>query len=116
MSSFKRLILLAVGALLLGCTSCSNTTVPEGESFNMVARITEIGQELTVEVISAPHGNEGVFFVIHSEAEYFGQEGERISPSALSVGDKVEICYSGQVMMSYPPKIAARRITQLAEG
>ena len=45
------------------------------------------------------------------QTDFYGRDGEHISRGALRVGDTVEIVYSGQVMMSYPPQIVARKIT-----
>ena len=97
---------IGIGTLALG--GCQGN----GEKFIMRAEITDKAEgELLVEVIEAPHGNSGPFFVIVSdETPVYGPEGEKISLSALAVGDILEITYGGQVMMSYPPKIAARSI------
>lgn len=38
------------------------------------------------------------------------ENGNTITEDQIKVGDKVEIGFSGQVMMSYPPQIAARSI------
>ena len=104
-------------SLLLGTvlTSCGeNGGVGEGK-YTMRARITELGGEILVDVIEAPHGNTGPFFVIASGADVFGIEGEKITRNELAVGDVVDISYGGQVMMSYPPQIMARKITLIAK-
>ena len=51
---------------------------------------------------------------ITSDSTVFcNSDGKKIKKSDLSVGDTVEIFYSGQVMMSYPPQIVAAKITKL---
>ena len=98
--------LIGLGTLAMG--GCGKDT----EKFTMRAEITELGEgELLVRVIEAPHGNEGPFFVLISpDTEICAADGGRLSSSDLSVGDTVEITYGGQVMMSYPPKIAAIKV------
>ena len=39
--------------------------------------------------------------------------GKKISPSDIVAGDKVEIFYSGQVMLSYPPQVYAGKTRKL---
>ena len=108
---FALLGALGIGALSL--LACENSG--RGEEFTMRAEITSFGEgELLVEVIEAPHGNTGPFFVIVSEdTPVFNSSCEKISLSDLTLGDIIEITYGGQVMMSYPPKIAARKIMKV---
>ena len=81
------------------------------ESFSMIATVIAIDEWLEVDVISALYGNTGRFWVRVSEnTSFFDQSGESISLSEIKVGDTVEITYSGQVMMSYPPQIIALSI------
>ena len=83
-----------------------------GSDFNMTASVTEIGDKIAVEVIESPYGNTGPFWVNTAKAtEYFDKDGNAITRSDIHVGDTVEILYSGQVMMSYPPQIVAAKIT-----
>ena len=97
---------------VLGAGLASGCSAGRGEEFIMRAQITEkVAEELLVEVIEAPHGNTGPFFVIISDdTPTFNSQGDKIPLGELAVGDVIEITYGGQVMMSYPPKIAARKI------
>ena len=82
-----------------------------GSDFKMTAKITEIDEKIAVDVIESPYTS-GIHLVNTAKAtEFFGRDGNAISRSDLKVGDTVEILYSGQVMMSYPPQIVAARIT-----
>ena len=82
------------------------------ESFVMTATVVSTDELLEVDVVSAPHGNTGRFWVRVSENTSFtSSSGESISLSDVQVGDIIEITYSGQVMMSYPPQIIAISIT-----
>lgn len=87
---------------------------PEGDTpsdaFSMKATILHIGDRIEVNVTEAEYA-EGLYWVITSDATvYLDRDGGRITRSDLKVGDEIEIRYSGQVMMSYPPQIAAARI------
>lgn len=53
----------------------------------------------------------GIYWVLTSDAtSYYGPDGDEIGREDISVGDTIEIVFSGQVMRSYPPQIAAKRI------
>ena len=81
------------------------------ESVKMRAVIKEIGEKIEVEVTESEY-TFGIHWVItHSSTAYYGKAGESITRSDLNVGDTVEILYSGQVMLSYPPQIVAAKIT-----
>ena len=82
-----------------------------GNDFKMIATITEIGEKITVDVVESEYTS-GIHWVITPNAtEYFDKNGDAIFRSDIKPGDTVEILYSGQVMMSYPPQIVAARIT-----
>ena len=107
MKSILKYILLSLS--LASLTACSGGNA--GESFTMRAQIVSTGEQLEVNVIEAPHGNSGPFFVIVSdETPLTDERGEAISMADLSVGDIIDVDYGGQVMMSYPPKISAQRV------
>ena len=107
--------------LLLACLtltpllSCFDPTeAPEGDTpsdaFSMKATILNIGDRIEVDVTEAEYA-EGLYWVITSDATvYLDRDGGRITRSDLKAGDEIEIRYSGQVMMSYPPQIAAAHI------
>ena len=81
-----------------------------GSDFKMTAKVTELGEKIAVEVIESEY-TFGIHWVITTASKYYDAEGNEISRSDIKVGDTVEILYSGQVMMSYPPQIVAARIT-----
>lgn len=117
MKKYKRILLLCLCLPLL--FSCSRggaeTTAPEdtaGSSVHMIARVTAVGELIEVEVIEGEYGASGPYWIVTGEStKYFGRNGKAIGRDAIAVGDTIEILYGGQVMMSYPPKIAASRIT-----
>ena len=105
---------LALPILLSASASPSASEPPHLDGrVSMIARITEIGERITVEVIESPY-TFGVH-VVHTPEEtlYLDESGKPLPRTALSVGDVVRIDYSGQVMLSYPPQIVAARIQRL---
>ena len=106
-------ILALLGAIGLGAVNLAGCRA-HGDEFVMRAEISEITEgEILVSVIEAPHGNSGPFTVlVSSDTPVRSSQGAKISLSDLAVGEVIEITYGGQVMMSYPPKIAAREIVR----
>ena len=108
---FKKLMLLTSVFLLTSCSVPSEGTAP---SVTMTAVIDNISDRIEVTVLESEY-TFGVHWVItSSDTEFIGKNGEKITRDDLSVGDKVEIAYSGQVMMSYPPQIVGRKITVIS--
>ena len=82
-----------------------------GSDFKMTAVITELADKIAIDVIESEYTS-GIHWVIIADAtEFYAKDGSRITRGDLKVGDTVEILYSGQVMMSYPPQIVAARFT-----
>ena len=101
-------ILLALSGILFSCEA----TPGVGASVSMTARVTALGDKLEVEVIESEY-TFGTHWVITDSAEFFDKSGKKITKNDISVGDTVEILYSGQVMLSYPPQIVAAKISVL---
>jgi len=105
---FKRIAILTS---LLFLVSCSPGVSDAQPTVVMTAVIDNIFDRIEVSVLESEYTS-GVHWVITSaETEIIGKNGERITREDLEVGDTVEIVYSGQVMMSLPPQIVARKIT-----
>jgi len=115
-STIKRIIVAICVALLLPtlvcCSSCDNGEGDNVEyNFKMKARVERVADVIEVDVIEGEYGASGVFWVVTSEKTVFlDREGKSITKHSLKKGDTVEIFYTGQVMMSFPPKIVAGRI------
>ena len=80
------------------------------EEFKMLAMVKNIDEKIEVEVIESDCLF-GIYWVIVGEQTQFFENGNNIDRSKLKAGDKIEIKFSGQVMMSYPPQIVAHKIT-----
>ena len=102
-------MLLALSLLSVG--NAAGCDGGDSEHFVMTARVDNVLDKIEVTVIEAPYGNTGPFWVITSEQTVFlGKGGEKISREDINPGDELEITWGGQVMMSYPPQIAALKI------
>lgn len=109
-------LLLLLLPLLLACDGTPEETLPVGgnaASARMLAKVCDIDEAfISVEVTESDYGMSGPFWVRTSDGTlYRGKDGEAVKRTDIRVGDTVEILYSGQVMMSYPPQIVAERIT-----
>ena len=116
-------VILLIAALVM-LASCKDTGDGQngksdgtGEDINtemnvfiMTAEIKSVGDRVEVDVIESEYGS-GIYHVLTSDAtEIIGKDGKKIEKSDLRSGDTVEITYSGQVMLSYPPQISAIKI------
>ena len=81
------------------------------EGVKMTAVIKNIGDKIEVEVIEGEYGASGTYWVnVSEDTVYTDSDNVRLSLSSLNVGDVIEITYGGQVAMSYPPQISAKKI------
>ena len=98
-------------ALLISC-SINDAEANNMNNAKMTAKITALGEKIEVEVIEGDYGASGIFWIITgSDTDFRNSDGNKISVSNLRVNDVIEIEYSGQVMMSYPPQVYAKIIT-----
>ena len=106
---FKGAMLFVALGVLSSCSASSGAN-EIGDGVSMVAVVDAVGERIEVTVTESEYTS-GVHWVITSdETAFFNKNGEKIEKSDVKVGDKVEIIYSGQVMMSYPPQIVARSV------
>lgn len=111
MKIYIKLITLIMCISLLASCSVFADGNKNAEGTKMTAKIIAIGEKIEVEVIEGEYGATGPYWVITSpETTYLDKNGNVVSRLSISVGDTVEIVYSGQVMMSYPPQIVALKI------
>lgn len=104
-------------ALLLSCAPTEDIDDIQGgrpaSDFQLKATVRAVGEKIEVEVYDSDYAF-GTYRVITGPAtEYYDEAGKAITRTDLNVGDKVEIYYGGQVMMSLPPQIVAAKITRI---
>ena len=84
------------------------------DTYKLYAIVKEVGDRLEVEVVESDYAF-GIYWVIVSDAtELFLSDGTRASLSDIKAGDKIEIVYNGQTMLSYPPQIVALGVKVVA--
>ena len=131
----NRIMALALACVMLFVTGCNNknnapdkneeNTPPNSENGGIVnenikledgevvfrGQVTSIDKrEIQMEIVDSEIAF-GLYRVLTSDStRYFDENGENILRSELQVGDVIEVVFSGQVMQSYPPQIAAKRI------
>ena len=109
----KKIILIVsvvlILALLVSCYIIEEEQNMEGAK--MTAVIKNIEDKIEVEVIEGDYNVSGIYWVnISSDTVFTDENNARLSLSDLKVGDIIEITYSGQVALSYPPQIYAKKI------
>ncbi len=110
----KIIMVLSVVLLCALLFSCSMDDLGANNMNNakMTAKIIAIGDKIEVEVIEGDYGVSGAFWIITGpDTQFLDSEGNKITRSSLNANDVIEIEYSGQVMMSYPPQVYAKAIT-----
>ena len=106
----KSAIVLLSAGLLVSCANGTDSLSPE---FSMKAVVEGIGEKIEVNVYEAEYA-EGVYWIIFdSNTVFINARGDAISAADISVEDKIEIFYNGQVMMSYPPQVYAVKVKKL---
>ena len=116
------LILVLTLALLISCTPNENKSEEEGgdaigkpvphsdggddeERFYLVGEVTALRDCIEINVIEGEYAY-GIYWVLASdETNIFDQNGNQIALDNIKIGDTVEVIYTGQVMLSYPPQI-----------
>ena len=111
----KYIAIVAIALLacvMLACASCKEVEeVGSVEGVKMTAVIKSVSEKIEVDVIEGEYEVSGIFWVnVGSDTVIVNQNGVRIAKSSLKTGDVIEITYSGQVMLSYPPQIVALQI------
>ena len=81
------------------------------ESVRMLARVDKLGDKLEVTVLESEYTFGPHLVITTEDTGYYTSSGAPITREDIKVGDRVEILYSGQVMLSMPPQIVAHRIT-----
>lgn len=119
----KRLtaLLVLIVIVALGLTSCTTANAADGEgdqggsdgeSFTLTGIVKAVSDRVEIEVVGSDYAF-GIYWVLISpDTQLVGADGNAISITDLKEGDTVEVVYGGQVMMSYPPQIVAKKITE----
>ena len=107
------LMLCALPALL-GTANSVAVSERQPSPYYFTGEVTALGNELCV-LMDETQYSFGLYHIITSDTtQYFDKNGLPTNREAIQIGQRIEIAFSGQVMLSYPPKIAARSIRILS--
>ena len=85
----------------------------EKTGFVLKAIVKAVNNEhIEVEVIDSDYAFGTYWILTSSDTKYYNKDGSEISRNSIKVGDTVEITYSGQTMLSFPPQVVAYSIKQ----
>ena len=127
------LILAFIMLMAVGCQKNDETRVPEKgenepnaenggiknssiklEEGEVVYRgkVTSLGDRyaLEMEIVDSTIAFGTYRVLIGDTTTFYGVNGEEIDRETIELDDIIEVVFSGQVMMSYPPQIAAKRV------
>lgn len=108
MKKLSILTLILILPMLFACGKSGDDDMNKG--FSMTAKVTAVNEKIEVEVIESEFVS-GPFWVITSDkTDFIDKNGKNIKKDDISVGDTLIITYNGQMMMSYPPQVAALKI------
>ena len=110
------IIFLLLAGVLFSLPSCTHINGEEErmETYKLYAIVKEVGDRLEVEVVESDYAF-GIYWVLISDrTEFFLPDGKRATLSDIKAGDKIEIVYNGQTMLSYPPQIVALGVKVVA--
>ena len=109
----KKIPLFLLCVLPLLFTACFPTPEKEsGPTFRMIAIVENLSEPFSVNVIEAEYAEGNYWLVTSGDTIYLDAEGNPIQKSDIAVGDTIEITYNGQIMLSYPPQVAALKIVK----
>ncbi len=83
-------------------------------TFVLKAIVKAINSEhIEVEVIESDYAF-GIYWILTSnETKYYNENGSLVGRGSIKIGDTIEITYSGQTMLSYPPQVVAYSIKRV---
>ena len=89
----------------------SSIKLEEGEVVYR-GRVTKLGdkREMEMEIVDSTIAFGPYRVLIGDSTTFYGASGEEIDRETIELDDIIEVVFSGQVMMSYPPQIAAKRV------
>lgn len=89
--------------------SDDQTNEPKAE-FVLKAIVKKVENDrLVVEVIESDYAF-GIYHILTASAKYYNKNGSQVTRESIMVGDTIELTYSGQTMLSYPPQVVAYSI------
>ena len=102
------LSLILFAPLLFSCSS--GNSEDEQPSFSLTATVKELGEKILIDVSEGEYASGPYLMIISDETEIVDKNGAAATKDSIALGDEIRVIYNGQVMMSYPAQIVARKI------
>ncbi len=99
--------------LVLGTTACKKEEKMDNQSVQMIAKVLKNDDVFLVDVIESEYTFGEYILIVNDTTTISDKKGNKIKKTDLTVGDKIKVSYSGQVMLSYPPQVVAYKIEVL---
>lgn len=110
----KALLALLSISMFLSCTADAHGAAQDiAPSFVLKANVLELGQKVLIDVYEGEYASGEYLVIIPEDISITDKNGKNLTRGDIKVGDRLEIVYNGQVMMSYPAQIVARKICLL---
>ena len=108
----KILVALLTLTILTSCMADNSGGYGENNEPTFVAKATvlELGDKILVDVYEAEYASGSYLVIIPEGISIVGKSGENLTRGDIKVGNRLEITYNGQVMLSYPAQIVAHRV------
>ena len=109
------LIIFLALALCIFCScekaeNADNANTETPSEYTLVGTVTAKNTRIELyadetEIMSGPYS-----VIINDQTEFCYANGASATLDSVEIGDRVEITYNGQVMLSYPAQIVAQRV------
>ena len=110
------LIILAVMLFAVGCQPAENNNGIEEKNakgeYVFKGEVTSVSEKkyIVIEIIDSEIAFGTYHVLIGDTTLFFHADDSTAERDDIKVGDIIEVAFSGQVMMSYPPQIYAQKI------
>lgn len=75
--------------------------------FYLVGKVSEVSDRILIDVTEGEYADGPYWILVSAQTEIYDTDGGKITADGIKIGDTVKVIYGGQVMMSYPPQVAA---------
>ena len=107
------LLLLLLATCLVACVDKDGDGVDNSSKIKvtMTAKILQVSENsIFVDVVESQYAYGEYSILVGDQTTVLDADGKVIALGNLKVGDLIEVGYSGQVMLSYPPQVVAYQI------
>jgi hypothetical protein len=129
------LVILLFTLLMIGCDKAPSDKIPnkentesdeqnmekseftnsniklEGSEVVFRGKVTSVEKkEIVMEIVDSEIAFGTYRVLVSEDTPYFDENGREITKENIEIGEIIEVVFSGQVMNSFPPQIAAKRI------